>query len=311
LSRKQRQTMIEPHSKKISVRRQCELLGVTRSNLYYKKAPISQENADLMRKIDVQFNKTPFFGSRKYSVLFKSNGQRANRKRIQRLMRVMGIQAIYRKPFTSKTDKQNKIYPYLLRNLEIDRADQVWTSDITYIPMRRGFLYLVAVMDWHSRYVLSWRLSNSMDTSFCCEALDEALAEKKPQIFNTDQGSQFTSTDFTDRLKKGDVKISMDGKGSYLDNIFVERLWRSLKYEEVYLHAYESPREAKAKIAAWIYFYNFERPHQSLNYRTPWEVYQESNEEQNQNTDPALDSVVPYVVSLNEVDNPCKESLTF
>lgn len=233
------------------------------------------EDLELMKLIDEQYLKTPFFGSRRMTKTLQHAGYSANRKRVQRLMRLMGLEAIYRKPRTSKTAPGHKIYPYLLRDVKIDRSNQAWGADITYIPMRKGFLYLVAIIDWHSRYVVSWRLSNSMDTSFCIEALEDALAQANPEIFNTDQGSQFTSDDFTDVLKDAQVAISMDGKGRFLDNIFVERLWRSLKYEEVYLKAYADIKEARESIARWIRFYNFERPHQALDYNTPWEIYQQ------------------------------------
>lgn len=261
--------MIEHDNKSVSVREQCELLELNRSSLYYKKAEIDVEDLELMKLIDEQYLKTPFFGSRRMTKTLQHAGYSANRKRVQRLMRLMGLEAIYRKPRTSKTAPGHKIYPYLLRDVKIDRSNQAWGADITYIPMRKGFLYLVAIIDWHSRYVVSWRLSNSMDTSFCIEALEDALAQANPEIFNTDQGSQFTSDDFTDVLKDAQVAISMDGKGRFLDNIFVERLWRSLKYEEVYLKAYADIKEARESIARWIRFYNFERPHQALDYNTP------------------------------------------
>lgn len=226
-------------------------------------------------------------------------GHSVNRKRVRRLMREIGVEAVYRKPRTSKPAPENKIYPYLLRGLTINRSDQVWAADITYIPMRKGFLYLVAVIDWHSRFVVSWRLSNSMDTSFCTEALEDGLAHTVPEIFNTDQGAQFTSTDFTDALAHRGVQISMDGKGRFLDNIFIERLWRSLKYEEVYLKAYENIKEARVNIAEWIRFYNFDRPHQALGYSTPWQVYQKSKSEQ-QKEGKRLDGMISSVVSLQE-----------
>ena len=241
--------------------------------------------------------RTPFYGSRRMTEFLQRSGHAVNRKRVQRLMRAMGIEAVYRKPYTSKPSKEHKIYPYLLRDVKIDRINQVWSSDITYIPMKHGFLYLVAVIDWHSRFVVSWRLSNSLDTSFCTDALEDALGFDRPEIFNTDQGSQFTSTAFTNLLRDKNIAISMDGKGRFLDNIFVERLWRSLKYEEVYLKAYENPAEARVSIAEWIRFYNFDRPHQSLEYSTPWEVYRQAKE--NEETEhESLDRVVSYVVSL-------------
>lgn len=247
-----------------------------------------------MGLIDKKYMQAPYFGSRRMTEYLKKEGFKVNRKRVQRLMRLMGIQAIYTKPRTSKPNKENKIYPYLLRNINIEKPDQVWCSDITYIPMKKGFLYLVAVMDWHSRYIVSWRLSNSMDTSFCTEALDDALAQGCPEIFNTDQGSQFTSEDFTGILKGKNIDISMDGKGRYLDNIFIERLWRSLKYEEVYLKAYDDIKQARASIAEWIRFYNFERQHQSLGYRTPWEVYQNIQKEEQKDIDQVVSYVIPF-----------------
>jgi len=227
----------------------------------------------VMRFLDEQYLKTPFYGSRKMVQALLDAGYVVNRKRVQRLMRLMGLEAIYQKPRTSAAEPGHKKYPYLLGGITIDRPGQVSASDITYIPMARGFLYLVAVIDWHSRFVLSWRLSNSMETTFCEEALKDSLSYGTPEVFNTDQGSQFTSDDFTNILKGAGVAISMDGKGRWMDNVFVERLWRSLKYEEVYLKAYDSVAEARAGIAAWIEFYNFERPHQALGYLTPWEAF--------------------------------------
>jgi putative transposase len=226
-----------------------------------------------MRFLDEQYLKTPFYGSRRMMQELRLRGYTVTRKRVRRLMRLMGLQAIYQKPRTSIADAEHKKYPYLLGGITINRPGQVSASDITYIPMARGFLYLVAVIDWHSRFVLSWRLSNTMESSFCAEALTDSFSYGIPEIFNTDQGSQFTSTVFTDILEDSGVAISMDGKGRWIDNVFVERLWRSLKYEEVYLKAYDSVADARAGIAAWIEFYNFERPHQALGYLTPWEAY--------------------------------------
>jgi putative transposase len=226
-----------------------------------------------MKLIDRIYLEIPFYGSRKIADHLRKLGHKVNRKRVQRLMGLLGIRAIYRKPKTSKPGKGHKIYPYLLKGLEISRPNQVWAADITYIPMSKGFLYLVTIIDWYSRYVLSWRLSNTLDTDFCVEALEEALRKRRPEIFNTDQGSQFTSEDFTGILKKHDIKISMDGKGSYNDNLFIERLWRTVKYEEVYLKAYQDGREARISLANYFRFYNTERSHQSLGYKTPAEVY--------------------------------------
>ncbi len=226
-----------------------------------------------MKLIDRQYLATPFYGARKIAAWLKSQGYRVNRKRIRRLMRIMGLKAIYRHPRTSKPAPGHKIYPYLLGDLRITRPNQVWAADITYIPMAHGFLYLVAIIDWYSRYVLSWRLSNILDADFCIEALEEALTKGKPDIFNTDQGAQFTSEAFTGLLQQHGVRISMDGKGSYNDNLFIERLWRSVKYEEVYLKAYQDGREARIGLGNYFRFYNTERPHQALGYRTPAEVY--------------------------------------
>jgi len=227
-----------------------------------------------MKLIDRQYLATPFYGARKIAVaLKKQEGLTVNRKRVRRLMQLMGIRAVYRRPRTSKPAPEHETYPYLLRDLKITRPNQVWAADITYIPMARGFLYLVAIIDWYSRYVISWRLSNTLDDDFCVAALDEALSMCTPEIFNTDQGSQFTAEAFTRLLKEHDVRISMDGKGSYNDNLFIERLWRTVKYEEVYLKAYEDGREARISLGAYFRFYNTSRPHQSLGYRTPAEVY--------------------------------------
>jgi|TARA_B100000315_G_scaffold36784_1_gene31397 putative transposase len=226
-----------------------------------------------MKLIDQQYLTTPFYGSRRMTVWLQRRGRPVGRKRVQRLMRIMGLQAIYRRPRTSLRALGHKVYPYLLGGMEITRPNQVWATDITYIPMARGFLYLVAIIDWHSRYVLSWRLSNTLDADFCVEALEEALSKGKPEIFNTDQGSQFTGEAFTGLLKQHGVRISMDGKGRYLDNIFVERLWRTVKYEEVYLKAYSNGREAKVGLDTYFHFYNTQRPHQALGYRTPAEVF--------------------------------------
>jgi putative transposase len=281
---------------------------VNRSSLYYEKAEATAQDLELMRLIDEQFMKTPFFGSRRMTKVLNKTGHPVNRKRVRRLMRKMGVEAVYRKPRTSKPAPANKIYPYLLRGLTIDRPDQVWAADITYVPMRKGFLYLVAIIDWHSRFVVSWRLSNSMDTSFCIEALEDGLAHSAPEIFNTDQGAQFTSNDFTSALEERGIAISMDGKGRFLDNIFIERLWRSLKYEEIYLKAYEDIKQSRASIAEWIRFYNFDRPHQALGYNTPWEVYQLSqNVERKENK--RLDQVVSYVVSIEKEMTKAKTSL--
>ena len=257
----------------LSTVRQCDLLGISRSSVYYRPRATSPEDLAVMKLIDQQYLTTPFYGSRRMTVWLQRRGRPVGRKRVQRLMRIMGLQAIYRRPRTSLRALGHKVYPYLLGGMEITRPNQVWATDITYIPMARGFLYLVAIIDWHSRYVLSWRLSNTLDADFCVEALEEALSKGKPEIFNTDQGSQFTGEAFTGLLKQHGVRISMDGKGRYLDNIFVERLWRTVKYEEVYLKAYSNGREAKVGLDTYFHFYNTQRPHQALGYRTPAEVF--------------------------------------
>jgi putative transposase len=266
--------MIDRQLPKLSVRRQCELLRVSRSGLYYEPEPTSPEELALMRRIDEIHLKHPCYGSRLLAVTLRSEGRDVNRKRVQRLMRLMGIESMAPKPNTSEPHPEHVVYPYLLRRLTISRVNQVWATDITYIPMKAGFVYLVAIMDWYSRRVLSWRLSNTLDSSFCVEALEQALARfGKPEIFNTDQGAQFTAEAFTKPLRDRGIAISMDGKGRCLDNVFVERLWRSLKYEEVYLHAYDSVAQARAGIGRYLAFYNDERPHQSLGYQTPGAFY--------------------------------------
>ena len=248
--------------------RQCELLGLPRSTRYYRPAGERAENLALMRRIDELYLQRPFYGSRKLALELG-----VNRKRMQRLMRLMGIEAIYPRRRTTWPGAGHKIYPYLLRNLAILRPDHVWSTDVTYVPLRHGFLYLVAVMDWYSRHVLSWRLSNTLDGGFCREALDEALSTARPEIFHTDQGSQFTAAAFTGRLESHGIAISMDGKGRALDNVFIERLWRSVKYEEVYLRDYVDGWEAEERLRAYFRFYSHERIHQALGYRTPAEVY--------------------------------------
>ena len=278
MSRTERHAMIEKDNESVSVLRQCELLGLCRSSVYYEKKEPDEYDLELMRLIDEQYTKTPFYGSRKMTEELKDKGHEVNRKKIQRLMRLMGIEAIYPKPNTSKPAPENRIYPYLLKGMVINKPQQVFAADITYIRMQRGFLYLVAIIDWHSRYVLSWQLSNTMDADFCTEALGEALTKGQPEIFNTDQGSQFTSNEFTGLLLANQIQISMDGRGRCMDNIFIERLWRSLKYEEVYLKSYETVQEAREGIGQWINFYNHERLHQSLGYRTPSAIYNNQKE---------------------------------
>jgi putative transposase len=254
--------------------RRCELLDVARSTAYYRPEPVSEEDLALMRLIDEIHLRLPFYGSRRVRDELEDRGRTVNRKRIQRLMRVMGLRALYPRRRTSQPGKGHKIYPYLLRDLTIERANQVWATDVCYIPMAKGFMYLVAIMDWHTRRVLSWRVSNTLDTDFCIEALEEALQRHgAPEIFNTDQGSQFTSEAFTGVLKDHDINISMDGKGRWVDNVFVERLWRSVKYEDVYLRAYETPTELRAGLARYFEFYNTRRRHSALDRRTPDAVY--------------------------------------
>ena len=260
----------------LSIRRQCGLLGLNRSTLYYPGLGEREENLRLMRLIDEQYLRCPFYGSRRMTIWLRSLGEEVNRKRVQRLMRTMGLEAIYPKPRLSAGGKEHKIYPYLLRNVRVTRPNQVWATDITYIGLSQGFMYLVAILDWYSRYVLSWRLSNSLEETFCIEALEEALAWQCPEIFNSDQGVQFTSRAFTSRLEERGVAISMDGRGRVFDNIFIERLWRTVKYEDIYLRDYETVPELRHGLDDYFTFYCYERPHQSLDNRTPWEVYQEA-----------------------------------
>jgi putative transposase len=270
---RERRALVEPRIG-LSMRRQCELLGVSRSSLYYQPVGQDPEELALMRRMDEIHLEHPFFGSRMMREILKAEGQTVNRKRIQRLMRLMGLESLAPKPRTSKPAPEHPVFPYLLRNLKVTRINQVWAADITYIPMAHGFAYLVAIIDWYSRRVLSWRLSNTMETSFCVEALREALMRfGRPEIFNTDQGSQFTDQDFTSILLDRGVKVSMDGKGRCLDNVFVERLWRSLKYEEVYLNAYDTMQEARVGIGRYFEFFNCRRPHSSLGYQTPASFY--------------------------------------
>jgi putative transposase len=266
--------MIDVRHPDLSIVTQCELLGLNRSSFYYEPRPESELNLELMRMLDEQYTRTPFFGSPKMTEWLNGRRERPiNHKRVERLMRLMGLEAIVPGPKTSKKHPTHPVYPYLLAGLKIERPNHVWSTDITYIRMVRGFLYLVAILDWFSRFVLSWRLSNTLDTDFCLEALEEALGLGRPEIFNTDQGSQFTSADFTGRLQKDGIRISMDGRGRALDNVFVERLWRSVKYEEVYLRDYRDGKEAFEGLHAYFHFYNTERPHQALDYLTPHEVH--------------------------------------
>jgi putative transposase len=257
----------------IPIYRQCELLSLPRSSYYYESARDDGYNQRLMNLIDEQFTRTPFYGVDKMTAWLRRNDHKVNPKRVRRLMRLMGLEAIYPKPKLSLGNQSHKKYPYLLRQLVIDHPDQVWCADITYIRMLYGFIYLVAVMDWYSRFVLAWEISTTLDITFCLSALEQALELSKPDIFNTDQGSQFTSLEFTGRLEKDHIRISMDGRGRFIDNIFVERLWRSVKYEEVYLHDYETVSDASDGLARYFLFYNMERLHESLGYKTPYEIY--------------------------------------
>jgi putative transposase len=269
----QKRRLIEPGHPDLSVRRQCELLGLSRSGLYDEPAGETPENLRLMRLIDDQYTARPFYGSRRMTEWPTERGEEVNRKRVRRLMRVMGLEAIYPKPRLSTPGKGHKVYPYLLRGVAIERPDQVWSTDITYVPMASGFMYLAAVIDWYSRYVVAWRLSNTLDGAFCLEMLDEALRSGTPEVFNTDQGVQFTAEAFTGRLERAGVAVSMDGRGRALDNVFVERLWRAVKYEDIYIRGYEAVPELHGGLASYFAFYNEERLHQSLGYRTPAAVY--------------------------------------
>ena len=274
----QRRELTDRQHRHLSIVRQCQLMGVSRSSLYYRPQGTPPGDLSLMQTMDRQYLETPFYGSRRMKASLDRQGMTVSRKRVQRLMRLMGLRAIYRQPRTSQPAAGRWVYPYLLRDLTITRANQVWAADITYLPMARGFLYLVAIMDWHSRYVVAWGLSNTLETGFCAEALTEALGQGRPDVFNTDQGSQFTSREFTQILQDRGVKISMDGRGRYQDNILVERLWRTVKYEEVYLKAYANGLEAHFlgaidRLREYFRFYNHRRPHQALGYRTPAEVF--------------------------------------
>jgi putative transposase len=272
-SARDRRDWIEPDHAELSIVAQCELLGLARSSYYYEPVPESADNLRLMRLIDKQYLETPFYGSRRMAEHLKRDGHEVNRKRMQRLMRLMGLEGLFPGRKTSMPAPGHKVYPYLLRSLTIDRPNQVWCSDITYVPLRRGFLYLVAVMDWFSRHVLAWRLSNTLEARFCVEAAEAALAHARPEIFNTDQGAQFTSAAFTSLLVQHQVAISMDGRGRVTDNIFIERLWRSLKYEDIYLKDYVTGADVWDGLTSWFDLYTHRRPHQALGYQTPFEVY--------------------------------------
>ena len=275
MNRPERLALVDHDDPALAVVAQCRLLKIARSTLYYQPVPVSADDLAVMRRMDELYLAHPFYGSRRMAAALRREGWAMNRKRVRRLMRLMGLWAIYQKPNTSQQHPEHKVYPYLLRGLTIDRPNQVWCADITYIPMAKGFVYLVAVMDWFSRRVLAWRVSITMETDFCVEALREAMERfGRPDIFNTDQGAQFTSADFVGELAGRKVRISMDGRGRYLDNIFIERLWRSLKYEEVFLKAYGAVIEARRSIGEWLKFYNDERPHQALEYRTPRQIFE-------------------------------------
>jgi putative transposase len=265
--------MIETGHPQFSVRRQCTLLGIARSGLYYEPVGTSQEDLELMRLLDEQYTRTPFYGARRMTRWLHSLGYSVDVKRVRRLLRLMGLEAIYPKPRLSFNGTEHRKFPYLLGGLDIGRPNQVWGSDITYVRLKHGFAYLVAIMDWFSRYVLSWALSNTLEADFCVSALDAALCIARPEISNTDQGTQFTSDDFIGKLEKAGVRVSMDGRGRFLDNIFVERLWRTVKYEDIYLHDYETVADARTGLGRYFSFYNGERFHESLAYRTPAEVY--------------------------------------
>jgi putative transposase len=300
-----RREVVDRRHPSLSIKRQCRLLDISRSGLYYQSKGISEEDLNLMKLIDRQYLMTPYYGARKIAAWLKSQDHLVNRKRVRRLMRLMGLKAIYRRPRTSKPAPGHKIYPYLLGSMKITRPNQVWAADITYIPMASGFLYLVAIIDWYSRYVLSWRLSNTLDTGFCIEALEEALRKGRPDIFNTDQGAQFTSEAFIGLLEKHGVRISMDGKGSYNDNLFIERLWRTVKYEEVYLKAYQDGRDAGTNLDAYFRFYNTERPHQALGYQTPAEIFNSMKIEPNNGG--MVESLLPQTTRIagSALNIPC------
>lgn len=266
-----------PGHPQLSIRRQCELLNLGRANWYYHPIEETADTLELMRHIDQQYTRTPFYGSRRMAVYLNGVGYEVNRKRVQRLMRLMGLEGVAPGPHTSRPHPAHAIYPYLLRDLVIDRPNQVWCTDVTYIPMHRGFMFLVAILDWYSRYVLAWVVSNTQDTTFCLDALEQAFTHGCPAIFNSDQGCQFTSAAFTSRLEAAEVQISMDGRGRVFDNIFIERLWRTVKYEDIYLHDYRNGVDLERGLTTYFQFYNTDRPHQALDYRTPEQVHFEKS----------------------------------
>jgi putative transposase len=271
--------LVDADHPELSVRRQCDLLGLSRSSLYYEPVPEAPDNLRLMRLIDEEYTAHPFLGSRRMTRWLMEQGEAVNRKRVQRLMRLMGLEAIYPKPKLSAAGRGHRIYPYLLRHVSIERPDQVWSTDITYVPLARGFMYLAAIIDWYSRYVLAWQLSNTLDSSFCLDMLEEALSRGQPEVFNTDQGVQFTAAAWTSRLERAGVAVSMDGRGRCLDNVFVERLWRSVKYEDIYIHRYDGVPQLQQGLRRYFPYYNEERFHQSLDYRTPAAVYRERRDQ--------------------------------
>ena len=272
-SAERKRPLIDVGHPELSVRRQCALLGLNRSSLYYEPAGETTENLRLMRLIDEQYTARPFYGSRRMTAWLSRRGEAVNRKRVQRLMRLMGLEAIYPKPRLSAAGRGHRVYPYLLRGVRIGRPDQVWGADITYVPLAAGFMYLAATIDWYSRFVVAWRLSNTLDGALCLDMLDEALSRGRPEVFNTDQGVQFTAEAWTGRVQAAGVAVSMDGRGRCLDNVFVERLWRTVKYEDIYLQGYEAVPDLVAGLGRYFGFYNEERPHQSLGDRTPGQVY--------------------------------------
>lgn len=273
LSLEEKKAMVDVLDRGMSIRKQCELLGLNRSSLYYQTVPIDEETMQLMNLLDEQHTKTPFYGVRKMTACLRCQGYQVGHDRVRTLLRMMGLEAIYPGPNTSQRNQAHKVYPYLLEGVEIVRPNQVWSVDITYVRLCQGFVYLAAILDWYSRYVLSWQLSNSLETGFCLDALEEALGYGKPEIFNSDQGSQFTSEAFTGRLLEEGIAISMDSRGRAFDNIFVERLWRTVKYEDIYIKGYETIPETFQGLREYFRFYNNERLHQALSYKTPWEAY--------------------------------------
>jgi putative transposase len=273
LTKEEKLKMLDKEDSQYGIRAQCRILGINRSGLYYEPVPISQETLEIMGLLDEEHTRHPFYGVKKMTKFLKDKGYKIGKDKVRTLLRSMGLEAIYPKPNTSIPNKQHKIYPYLLKDVEITQPNQVWSADITYIRLNEGFVYLVAIIDWYSRYVVSWQLSNSLDAGFCVEALKEALKKGKPEIFNTDQGCQFTSTAFTDVLEKEKISISMDAKGKVFDNIFTERLWRTVKYEDIYIKGYHSIPETQLGLAEYFDFYNNERYHQALDYKTPGEMF--------------------------------------